>query len=343
MVYTEKVNTALRLIYEAHDGQLDKSGVPYIYHPVHIAEQMKDEESVLVALLHDVLEDTSVTSDKIRELFGDRVCEAVEVLTRRDGEDYFDYIGRVCECELARRVKLCDLEHNLDSSRLVGADKDAASERAEVYTRARRMLLDASERMYADGRQDLAGHQSAHPIKHFRTITKHRHKVMAHCFKVGVGFQGLFHDMSKYSPTEFCEGAKNYLGTRSPNEHAREVFGYSRAWLHHKGRNKHHFEYWRDVDVRTKQYAPVKMPVRYVAEMFCDRVAASKIYQGDRYTDRSALDYFLRGGAKKKMHPETAALLESWLIMLAERGEAETFAHIKQMYKSYRREEKRRS
>ncbi|MCQ2386224.1 MAG: DUF5662 family protein, partial [Clostridia bacterium] len=82
-----------------------------------------------------------------------------------------------------------------------------------------------------------------HPFRHFRTITKHRHQVIRHCFKAGIGFQGLFHDLSKYSLTEFIPGAKYYLGTKSPNEKERELFGYSSAWLHHKGRNKHHFEF----------------------------------------------------------------------------------------------------
>ena len=81
----------------------------------------------------------------------------------------------------------------------------------------------------------------AHPIKHFRTITRHRHAVIRNCFKAGIGWQGLFHDLSKYTPTEFIPGAKYYLGTRSPNEEERRLFGFSRAWLHHKGRNKHHY------------------------------------------------------------------------------------------------------
>lgn len=168
-----------------------------------------------------------------------------------------------------------------------------------------------------------------HPWKHFRTITKHRHKVIAHCFRAGIGFQGLFHDLSKYSPTEFVPGVKYYQGTRSPNERERELFGYSAAWLHHKGRNRHHFEYWNDLNPATKMYEPVPMPMRYVKEMFCDRVAASKIYQGENYTDQHPLAYFTRGNARKKMHADTADLLEEWLRMLAEKGETLTFAHIK--------------
>ena len=120
---------------------------------------------------------------------------------------------------------------------------------------------------------------------HFKTITRHRHQVIKHCKKAGILWQGLFHDLSKYSPSEFVVGAKFYQGTRSPNEMERKVFGYSRAWMHHKGRNKHHFEYWTDYNPETRTYGPVKMPLRHVKEMFCDRVAASKIYQGEKYTD----------------------------------------------------------
>lgn len=169
----------------------------------------------------------------------------------------------------------------------------------------------------------------AHPFRHFRTITRHRHRVIAHCFRAGIGAQGLLHDLSKYSPTEFFLGARYYQGTRSPNENEREHCGYSAAWMHHKGRNRHHFEYWTDLNMQTKRYEPVKMPLRYVKEMFCDRVAASKIYQGKNYTDKYPLDYFLRGNARQKMHEETADLLEDWLRMLAEQGERATFCHIR--------------
>ena len=173
----------------------------------------------------------------------------------------------------------------------------------------------------------------SHPFKHFNTITKHRHAVIRHCFKCGIGFQGLFHDLSKYSFTEFIPGAKYYVGTKSPNEKEREEYGYSLAWMHHKGRNKHHFEYWVDINMQSKRYEPVPMPMRYVTEMFCDRVAACKIYRGKDYTDLAALEYFLRGNARAKMHVETADLLEEWLRMLAEKGEKETFAHIRKVNK----------
>lgn len=170
-------------------------------------------------------------------------------------------------------------------------------------------------------------------FKHFCTITKHRHKVIAHCFKAGIGWQGLFHDLSKYTPSEFTAGAKYYQGNRSPNEKERELFGYSPAWLHHKGRNRHHFEYWTDYNPIERRVMPVKMPEKYAIEMFCDRVAASKIYQGEKYTDKHPLDYFLRGKDKRFIHPETSDFLEELLVMLAEKGEKETFRYIKKMQK----------
>lgn len=170
-----------------------------------------------------------------------------------------------------------------------------------------------------------------HFIKHFSTITRHRHKVIYHCFKCGILWQGLRHDLSKYSPTEFFAGAKFYLGDRSPTEAERRTYGYSLAWMHHKGRNKHHFEYWTDYNIETRRVEAVEMPLKYVKEMFCDRVAAGKIYLGDKYTCDNPIDYFENGNAKTWMHPKTAALLEEWLRMLQKDGEKKTFAYIRSL------------
>ena len=172
-----------------------------------------------------------------------------------------------------------------------------------------------------------------HPFRHFYTITRHRHAVIRLCFRAGIGWQGLFHDLSKYSPTEFFLGAKYYLGTRSPNEAEREANGFSRAWLHHKGRNRHHFEYWVDIDPVEKRYRPVKMPLRYVAEMFCDRVAASKIYKKDAYTPADPYIYFDRGREKRTIHPETSDFLEMLLLMHKNSGEKETFRYLRRYLK----------
>ncbi len=167
------------------------------------------------------------------------------------------------------------------------------------------------------------------PLGHFKTITKHRHAVIRHCFKAGILRRGLLHDLSKYSPAEFIQGARFYKGTRSPNEAEREEYGYSTAWMHHKGRNRHHFEYWTDYCPATKRVEPVRMPIVFVKEMFCDRVAASKVYQGKNYTQHHPIEYFLRGKERRSIHPETSDLIESWLTMLSEKGEKETFKYIR--------------
>ena len=172
--------------------------------------------------------------------------------------------------------------------------------------------------------------------KHFCTITKHKILVMKGCFQIGLYRQGLLHDLSKYSPTEFLVGCKYYKGYMSPNNAEREDKGYSLAWLHHKGRNKHHLEYWIDYGIPGKDHpnekmgmCGMKMPLRYVAEMFIDRISASKNYQGDAYTDQSALIYYEKGKGHYLIHEDTAAMLELLLVMLAKKGEKETFAFVK--------------
>ncbi len=174
---------------------------------------------------------------------------------------------------------------------------------------------------------------SFNALRHFITITKHRHQVIRNCAKAGILRQGLFHDLSKYSPTEFLAGIKFYQGDKSPNEGEREAYGYSKAWMHHKGRNKHHFEYWTDYSKQEKRLAPVKMPMKYVIEMFCDRVAASKVYRGKNYTDNHPLEYFQNGKPRRMIHPETSELLESLLVMLSQKGEKETFKYIRSLNK----------
>ena len=174
-----------------------------------------------------------------------------------------------------------------------------------------------------------------HIWKHFYTITKHRHMVIRHCAKAGIFLQGLRHDLSKYSPTEFMAGARYYQGSRSPNEGEREANGYSKAWMHHKGRNRHHFEYWTDYRPETRVMGPVHMPYRYVVEMFCDRVAASKTYQGKAYNDSHPLEYFLRAKGKRTIHPDTSDEIEYLLRMLEEHGEDAVFKHLKSTKKQW--------
>lgn len=173
----------------------------------------------------------------------------------------------------------------------------------------------------------------AHPIKHFLTITKHRHKVISNCAKAGILWQGLRHDLSKYSPNEFIPGAKYFQGTRSPNERERELHGSSLAWMHHKGRNRHHYEYWTDYNPNTKKIEFVPMPTKFVIEMFCDRVAASKTYNGKAYKDSDPYEYFGRIMGKNRMHPMTEELLQELLVMLKEKGEKQTFEYIRKIKK----------
>ena len=169
---------------------------------------------------------------------------------------------------------------------------------------------------------------------HFCTITKHKMLVMKYCFSVGLYRQGLLHDLSKYSPTEFLVGAKYYQGTRSPNNAEKEKKGYSSSWLHHKGRNKHHFEYWIDFSLdKSKGLVGHKMPVNYVVEMMMDRIAACKVYKGKEYTDRSPLEYYQREKDFIVIHPETRRLLEKLLIMLSEKGERRTFQVMQKLLK----------
>ena len=162
---------------------------------------------------------------------------------------------------------------------------------------------------------------------HLSTITRHRHLVIAHCAKAGVLFQGLFHDLSKYGPTEFFQGVRYYSGVHAPTEDERRENGYSLAWMHHKGRNRHHWEYWTDYSITERRYVPMPMPRRYLAEMLCDRVAASKIYKGNAYADAAPLEYLLAG--KDIMHPDTKETLVRFLTQLRDEGEDAMFASIR--------------
>lgn len=167
-------------------------------------------------------------------------------------------------------------------------------------------------------------------LNHLKTITHHKKLVLQNCFRVGLYYQGITHDLSKYSPIEFLAGARYYQGHCSPNDAERKAKGYSAAWLHHKGRNKHHLEYWVDYStVGDHQLVGIRMPERYVAEMFCDRVAASKTYRGAQYTDSDPYIYYEHSKQAYLMHPESQALLEKLLYMLQEQGEAATFAYIR--------------
>lgn len=166
-------------------------------------------------------------------------------------------------------------------------------------------------------------------LQHFITITRHRWLVREGCFKVGLIWQGLTHDLSKYSPAEFMVGAKYYQGNRSPNGAERDEKGYSEAWMHHKGRNKHHYEYWTDMSLQTHKYEAVMVPRKYLVEMVMDRRAACIVYQGKNYNPSSALTYLENSKEKLLMHPETRRQLEYILTMLRDKGEKETFRYLR--------------
>ncbi|MDF2473443.1 MAG: hypothetical protein K0R21_1225 [Anaerocolumna sp.] len=169
-------------------------------------------------------------------------------------------------------------------------------------------------------------------IQHLRTINQHKWLVMKYCFRAGLYKQGLLHDMSKYSWTEFSVGVKYYQGYRSPNNAEREDRGFSSAWLHHKGRNKHHLEYWMDYSLNEdKPFHGTKMPVNYVVEMVCDRIAANKIYNRDEYKDENPLHYFEESQEQHLIHEDTKALLRELLTMLKEKGEKSTFQYIREV------------
>ena len=171
-------------------------------------------------------------------------------------------------------------------------------------------------------------------VKHFCTITRHRLLVCKHCFKIGLYWQGLTHDLSKYSPTEFLVGCKYYQGNRSPNNAEREETGVSKAWLHHKGRNRHHFEYWIDYSVEKdgNPMTGMPMPRKYIAEMMMDRMAASKIYNGKNYNDHFPLQYYEKGRHHYMMHPQTEKDLVKLLTILDKKGEDYLYRYIRQVY-----------
>lgn len=124
MIYTELTNKAMIIAYNAHHGQVDKGGIPYILHPVHLAEQMDDEISTCAALLHDVVEDTDVTFGDLEKEFPQEVLDVLRLLTHDDDEDYYEYVTRLKNNPVAKKIKLADIAHNSDQSRLTGTDKD---------------------------------------------------------------------------------------------------------------------------------------------------------------------------------------------------------------------------
>ena len=140
MIYTSLTCMAIKIAYDAHNGQLDRSGLPYIFHPYHVAEQMDDEYSVCVALLHDVVEDTAVTIEELEKVFPAEVTEAVSLLTHDKDTPYLEYVRTIKGSPLALKVKLADLEHNSDFSRIPDASPEDRERLRQKYEAAKQIL-----------------------------------------------------------------------------------------------------------------------------------------------------------------------------------------------------------
>lgn len=169
---------------------------------------------------------------------------------------------------------------------------------------------------------------------HLNTVRKHRRNVRKACFKMGLYKQGILHDLSKYTPVEFFPSVKFYSGKFSPNAVDKKLNGCSKAWLQHKGRNKHHYEYWVDYSIHEEVYAyGCKMPMKYLAEMLADRYAACIAYYGDEYTKADAYNYFDLEKDKILMHAESKAVIEKALIIMRDESEEAAFDYMKEMLK----------
>ena len=170
--------------------------------------------------------------------------------------------------------------------------------------------------------------------KHFRVVAKHRHQVIRNGFHMGIFWQCLFHDLSKYSHAEFSLSAHYFQGNSSPVLAERKEHGYfSFICQHHTSKNKHHWEYW--TDCIKGRWVPMEMPEKYIVESFCDRIAASKTYKKEAYTNDAPLAYFQRVREGGLLAKRTERELEGMLTMLAEKGEDETFRIIRECLKKH--------
>lgn len=154
-------------------------------------------------------------------------------------------------------------------------------------------------------------------FKHFALVMRHKWRVFVNCAKCGIVWRGLVHDLSKLSPTEFFESVKYYQGNRSPIGVCRRENGYSLAWLHHKGRNKHHIEYWTDEECTVQPL----MPYKYAVECVCDKLAATRVYAGRGYSTELPLLHWKKYGNKVGGNPKTMAFVERVFIDVRDNGE----------------------
>lgn len=165
--------------------------------------------------------------------------------------------------------------------------------------------------------------------KHLKVIRTHRKYVRKACFKMGLFWQGLVHDLSKYSPTELSI-AKYYNGKRSPHEECRAQLGYSPCWIHHYHKNKHHWEYWLDTDAYCT-FKPIKMPYKYVIESVCDMIGASKAYNRNNWNAKMPFEYWQENHNDNRiMHVESIILAKSLIEKLSQIGEPEFYKWYKE-------------
>ena len=169
---------------------------------------------------------------------------------------------------------------------------------------------------------------------HFHMINKHRMLVFRFCVRAGIPFRGLVHDLSKYSLSEFFEGVKYYNGNFSPISTCKKINGYSKAWLHHKGRNKHHFEYWYDFNSPIN--SPI-MPYKYVVELICDNIAASKTYLKDKWENNSVFNHFSKRKDRANINPKINDMLINVYKDIIDIGIDGVLnkKYLKHMYKKY--------
>ena len=167
-------------------------------------------------------------------------------------------------------------------------------------------------------------------FKHLGKIIKHKWWVMYYCFKCGLYFQGITHDMSKFSPTEFFESVKYYNGKYSPIDACKKVNGYSMAWFHHRGRNKHHWEFW--IDNFSQGMTACKMPFKYALEMFCDFMGAGRAYYGNDFSVKSEYEWWQKKKREVIMYPKTYTFINMMFECINDYGIDETFKQKKWLY-----------
>ena len=171
-------------------------------------------------------------------------------------------------------------------------------------------------------------------IGHIKTVTKHKWIVFKLACKAGIHWRGFWHDFSKFSPTEFGESIKYYVGVHSPITEAKKDKGYSDAWLHHKGRNKHHLEYWIDFDA--KPVVPV-IPYKYAVEKVCDDLSAGMVYNGKNWKQDTQYNYYMLQREKVLVHPKIDNFLTEVFLQVKENGVKQTITqkNMKTLYKKH--------